>query len=273
LPDRDAMKILFIGDIVGKPGRRAIRELLPAICDENRVDFVIANCENAAAGFGVTGEIVEELLNDRIDVLTSGNHIWDKKEIMDSVACYDALLRPANYPEGAPGRGSVVMPTRSGISIGVINLAGRVFMNPLDCPFRAADREVERIRSKTHVIIVDIHAEATSEKIAMGWYLDGRVTAVLGTHTHVQTADDRILPGGTAYVTDVGMTGPFDSVIGIRKDSILQRFLLQIPNKFDVAKGDVRLQGVMIETGPDGRAVRFDRLSVALNNGDAGYVL
>ena len=166
---------------------------------------------------------------------------------------YETLLRPANYPEGAPGRGSVVMPTRGGIPVGVINLAGRVFMHPLDCPFRTADREIEKMKNKARVIIVDMHAEATSEKIAMGWYLDGRVTAVLGTHTHVQTADERVLPGGTAYITDVGMTGPFDSVIGIRKDAILQRFLLQIPNKFDVAKGDVRLQGVMIEIGPDGR--------------------
>lgn len=258
------MKILFIGDIVGKPGRRAVRELLPAICDENRIDFVIANCENAAAGFGVTGEVVEELFADRIDVLTSGNHIWDKKEVMQFVEEYETLLRPANYPEGAPGRGSVVMHSRGGIPVGVINLAGRVFMNPLDCPFRTADREIERMKNKARVIIVDMHAEATSEKIAMGWYLDGRVTAVLGTHTHVQTADDRILPGGTAYVTDVGMTGPFDSVIGIRKDAILQRFLLQIPNKFDVAKEDVRLQGVMIEINPDGSAAGIERLSVAL---------
>ena len=262
--DRVAMKVLFIGDIVGKPGRRAVRELLPSICDENRIDFVIANCENAAAGFGVTGEIVEELFDDRIDVLTSGNHIWDKKEVMQFVDEYETLLRPANYPEGAPGRGSVVMPTNSGITVGVINLAGRVFMHPLDCPFRTVDREIERMKNKARVIIVDMHAEATSEKIAMCWYLDGRVTAVLGTHTHVQTADDRVLPGGTAYVTDVGMTGPFDSVIGIRKDAILQRFLLQIPNKFDVAKEDVRLQGVMIEISPDGSAVSVERLNVAL---------
>ena len=265
------MKILFIGDIVGKPGRRAVRELLPALCQSQGIDFVIANCENAAAGFGVTAEIVEELFAYRIDVLTSGNHIWDKKEIMDSVAGYDALLRPANYPEGVPGRGSVVMSTPHGISVGVINLAGRVFMHTLDCPFRAADREVERVKGTARVIIVDMHGEATSEKIAMGWYLDGRVTAVVGTHTHVQTADERILPSGTGYITDVGMTGPFDSVIGIRKDTIMERFLLQVPNKFEVAKGDVRLQGAMIETGPDGRTVRVDRVSVPLSGHDAGY--
>ena len=241
------MKILFIGDIVGKPGRRAIRDLLPMIIEEGRIDFVIANCENAAAGFGVTEEIIEELYRAHINVLTSGNHIWDKKEVMDFVEDYEALLRPANYPQGVPEWGSVVMPIPGGAHIGVINLAGRVFMNPLDCPFRTADREIEKLKKRTSVIIVDIHAEATSEKIAMGWYLDGRVTAVLGTHTHVQTADERILPGGTAYITDVGMTGPFDSVIGIKKDTILQRFLLQIPTKFDVAKGPAVLEGAIIE--------------------------
>jgi metallophosphoesterase (TIGR00282 family) len=260
------MRILFIGDIVGKPGRRAVRELLPAIIEENRIDFVVANCENAAAGFGVTGEVVEELYDNHIDVLTSGNHFWDKKEVMEFVGECETLLRPANYPEGVPGRGSVVIPTRGGIHVGVLNLAGRVFMHPLDCPFRTADREIEKMKKKTHVIIVDMHAEATSEKIAMGWYLDGRVTAVLGTHTHVQTADERILPGGTAYITDVGMTGPFDSVIGIKKDSILQRFLLQIPNRFDVAKGDVRLQGVLIDIGPKGDAVGVERLNVPVKS-------
>jgi metallophosphoesterase (TIGR00282 family) len=258
------MKILFIGDIVGKPGRRAVRELLPGIIEERRIDFVIANCENAAAGFGVTAEIVEELYGAHIDVLTSGNHIWDKKEVMEFVDDYETLLRPANYPEGAPGRGSVVIPSRGGIPVGVLNLAGRVFMHPLDCPFRTADREIEKLRKRARVIIVDMHAEATSEKIAMGFYLDGRVSAVLGTHTHVQTADERILPGGAAYITDVGMTGPFDSVIGIRKDSIMQRFLLQIPNKFDIAKGDVRLQGVTVEVVPDGRAIGVERLNVSL---------
>ncbi len=258
------MKILFIGDIVGKPGRIAVRELLPGIIERYRIDFVVANCENAAAGFGVTAEIVEELYASHIDVLTSGNHIWDKKEVMTFVEDYETLLRPANYPEGAPGRGSVVIPAPDGSPIGVINLAGRIFMNPLDCPFRTAEREIEKMGKKARTIIVDMHAEATSEKIAMGWYLDGRVSAVLGTHTHVQTADERILPEGTAYITDVGMTGPFDSVIGIKKESILQRFLLQIPNKFDIAKGDVRLQGVMVDITPDGRAVRVERLSVSM---------
>jgi metallophosphoesterase (TIGR00282 family) len=234
------------------------------IIEERRIEFVIANCENSAAGFGVTAEIVEELYRAHINVLTSGNHIWDKREVMDFVDDCEMLLRPANYPEGVPGRGSVVVPAPDGTPIGVLNLAGRVFMNPLDCPFRTADRELEALSRKTKVIIVDMHAEATSEKIAMGWYLDGRVSAVLGTHTHVQTADDRILPKGTAYLTDVGMTGPFDSVIGIQKDSIMQRFLLQIPNKFDIAKGDVRLQGAVVDVAPDGRVTGLDRLSVAL---------
>ena len=260
------MKILFIGDIVGKPGRRAVRDLLPDIVEEQRIDFVIANCENAAAGFGVTGEIVEELFSARIDVLTSGNHIWDKKEVTAVMEDEKALLRPANYPAGAPGWGSVVLPVPGGKTVGVINLAGRVFMNPLDCPFRTAEREIQEMQKRTGVIIVDIHAEATSEKIALGWYLAGRVTAVLGTHTHVQTADNRILPGGTAYITDVGMTGPFDSVIGIKKDAILERFLLQIPNRFEVAKGDVHLQAVVVEIDAAGRAVAIDRLDVAMES-------
>ena len=259
------MKILFIGDIVGKPGRLAIRELLPLIVEDYRIELVIANCENAAAGFGVTRDVVEELYQNRIDVLTSGNHIWDKKEVLEFVEDYETLLRPANYPEGTPGFGSVVMPCASGIHVGVINLAGRVFMRPLDCPFRSAEKEIERLRKKTRIIIVDMHAEATSEKQALGWFLDGRVSAVLGTHTHVQTADEKILPNGTAYITDLGMTGPFDSIIGTRKDAVLERFLIQMPNKFDVAKGDVRLQGVVLEVDTaSGKALSIERLSVKL---------
>ena len=259
------MKILFSGDIVGKPGRLAIRELLPLIIEDYRIEFVIANCENAAAGFGVTRDVVEELYQSRIDVLTSGNHIWDKKEVLEFVEDYETLLRPANYPEGTPGFGSVVMPCASGIHVGVINLAGRVFMRPLDCPFRSAEKEIERLRKKTRIIIVDMHAEATSEKQALGWFLDGRVSAVLGTHTHVQTADEKILPNGTAYITDLGMTGPFDSIIGTRKDAVLERFLIQMPNKFDVAKGDVRLQGVVLEVDTaSGKALSIERLSVKL---------
>jgi metallophosphoesterase (TIGR00282 family) len=259
------MKILFVGDVVGKPGRRAVRELLPEIMLQYRIDFVIANCENAAAGFGVTRDVVEDLYGNHINVLTSGNHIWDKKEIAEFVEEYDALLRPANYPAGTPGRGSVVSRDSSGASCGVINLMGRVFMRPIDCPFRIAEREIEAIGNRTRVIIVDMHAEATSEKEAMGWFLDGRVSAVLGTHTHVQTADERILPGGTAYITDVGMTGPFNSIIGIKKDEVIERFLTQVPNKFDVAKDDVRLQGVVVDIdGKTGKAERIERLSVSM---------
>jgi metallophosphoesterase (TIGR00282 family) len=255
------MKILFIGDIVGKPGRLAVRELLPEIIEERGIDFVIANCENAASGFGVTLDIIQDLYKYNIDVLTSGNHIWDKKEVMGFIDHFDALLRPANYPDGAPGHGSVLAHAQDGTAVGVINLQGRIFMSPIDCPFRVADREIEKLK-KARIIIVDIHAEASSEKIALSWYLDSRVSAVLGTHTHVQTADERILPGGTASITDVGMTGPLESVIGMQKDAIIQRFLTQIPNKFDVAKGNVRLQGVVIDVAADGKATSIERLSV-----------
>lgn len=259
------MRVFFIGDIVGKPGRKAVREILPDVVSEHSVDFVIANCENAAAGFGVTRDVVEELYESRINVLTSGNHIWDKKEINDFAGDYETLLRPANYPDGLPGRGSVVIPNSSGTNIGVINLVGRVFMKPLDCPFRTAEREIEKLKRRSRVIIVDFHAEATSEKEAMGWFLDGRVSAVLGTHTHVQTADEKILPGGTAYITDVGMTGPFNSIIGIKKDDILKRFLTQVPNRFEVARDDVKLQGVMVDIdGKTGRSLGIERITISL---------
>lgn len=259
------MRILFIGDIVGKPGRKAVREIVPDIIVRRNVDFVIANCENAAAGFGVTRDVVDELYESRIDVLTSGNHIWDKKEINEFAQQYEALLRPANYPDGLPGYGSVVRHVLSGSAIGVINIAGRVFMKPLDCPFRVVEKELAKIREKARVVIVDFHAEATSEKEAMGWFLDGRVTAVLGTHTHVQTADEKILPGGTAYITDVGMTGPFNSIIGIKKEDILKRFLTQVPNRFEVAKDDIRLQGVLIDSDEkSGRAHNIERITISL---------
>lgn len=261
------MKILLIGDIIGKPGRRVVKRLIPDTVYKHEIDLVIANCENAAGGFGVTREVVEELYRNNIDVLTSGNHIWSKKETFEFIEDYEALLRPANYPEGLPGRGGVLVRTSSGSFVGVINLMGRVFMLPLDCPFKAAEREIEKLKGKTNVIIVDIHAEATSEKQAIGWFLDGRVSAVLGTHTHVQTADERILPGGTAYITDVGMTGPFDSVIGIKKDIILERFLTGVPNKFDVANRNVWLQGAIVNVDEDsGKSVSIERLSRKLEN-------
>ena len=259
------MKILFIGDIVGKPGRRAVKEILPSLIGNREIDLVIANCENAAAGFGITRDVVEELYDAHIDILTSGNHIWDKKEVLGFIEDYETLLRPANYPGLVPGKGSVLLPTAAGDYVGVLNLAGRIFMQPIDCPFVTAKKEIVRLKAKTNVIIVDMHAEATSEKKALGWYLDGEVSAVLGTHTHVQTADDEVLPGGTAYISDVGMTGPFDSVIGIKKDTIIEKFLTQVPNRFDVAKGDVRLQGVLMDIdAQSGRANAIERISVKL---------
>ncbi len=259
------MKILFIGDIVGKPGRRALKELLPKLIGNRGIDIVIANCENAAAGFGVTRDVVEELYENHIDILTSGNHIWDKKEIIDFIGDYETLLRPANYPQQVPGSGAVVVPTALGESVGVLNLAGRIFMQPIDCPFLTARGEIAALKKKTKVIIVDIHAEATSEKKALGWYLNGEVSAVLGTHTHVQTADEEILSGGTAYLSDVGMTGSFNSVIGVRKEAIIERFLTGIPNKFDIAKGDIRLQGALLDIdSATGKANSIERISVRL---------
>jgi metallophosphoesterase (TIGR00282 family) len=241
------MKILFIGDIVGNPGRKAVRKILPSLIGDHGINFVIANCENAAAGFGVTREIVEELFGYGINVLTSGNHIWDKREIHDFIEDYENLLRPANYPAGTPGWGSVASSSPSGHTIGVINLEGRVFMRYLDCPFKKAEAELKKLKAFTPVVIIDIHAEATAEKKALAWFLDGSVTAVLGTHTHVQTADNEIFPQGTAYISDAGMTGAFNSVLGMKVDHVLYRFLTQISNRFEVAKHDIRLQGVVID--------------------------
>ena len=257
------MKILFIGDIFGHPGRRIVKELLPSLVGEYDPDLVLANGENAAAGFGITPPLVEELLDMWIAVLTSGNHIWDKKEIYPYMNEHadGRLLRPANYPPGAPGHGVYLGKTRSGFDYAVLNLQGRIFMNPIDCPFRTADAELARIPPQVKVRIVDIHAEATSEKISMGWYLDGRVTAVLGTHTHIATADETILPNGAAYVTDLGMTGPYDSVIGIDKQPVIQKFLNQLPTRFEVAKGDVRLHAILIEADPQtGHALSIQRI-------------
>jgi len=257
------MKILFIGDIIGKPGRRAVRDTLSILVNEHNIDLVIANCENAAGGFGVTRDILDELYRHKIDVLTSGNHIWDKKEIVELFEDYDTLLRPANYPEGTLGRGSVVVRNFVRRPVGVLNLEGRVFMNALDCPFRVAEREIEYLREETNIILVDIHAEATSEKQALGWFLDGKVSAVVGTHTHVQTADERILPKGTAYITDVGMTGAFDSVIGMKKDAVLRKFLTSMPAKFDVAKHNVWLQGVVLTVDDDtGESYGIERVNI-----------
>jgi len=241
------MKILFIGDIVGEPGRRAVKELVPKIKRRDDVEFVIANGENIAGGSGITPALAEEILGCGVDVMTSGDHIWKRKEILDYIDSNRRLLRPANYPSQTPGFGSTIIGSESGTDVGVINLIGRVFMQALECPFRVAKEEVEKLKSKARVIIVDMHAEATSEKIALGWYLDGLVSAVIGTHTHVQTADEKILPGGTAFISDAGMTGPFDSVIGRKKEQILTRFITQMPARFEMAEGDVQLHGVVLD--------------------------
>lgn len=258
------VKVLFIADIVGKPGRQAVSQELHRLVDRYTIDLVIANCENAAGGFGITEETAKELFGYGIHLLTSGNHIWDKKESVDFINREEKLIRPANYPAGAPGRGSAVVQTASGIRIAVLNLEGRVFMNPLDCPFRSAAKEIESLKESTPIVVVDIHAEATSEKMALGAFLDGSASAVLGTHTHVQTADERVLPGGTAYITDVGMTGSFDSVIGIRKELAVEKFLSQLPVRFEVAKKDIRMNCVVIEIDEiSGKALTIERISVA----------
>ena len=256
------MNILFVGDIVGKPGREMVRKGLRALVEEHEVDLVIANAENSANGFGITKDIGDTLLEWGVDVMTSGNHIWDKKEAIDYIATEPRLLRPANYPAGVPGRGSYVAQTGDGRAVGVINVMGRVFMLNIDDPFAVVQREIDAIRHKTRVIIVDFHAEATSEKIAMGWHLDGKVTAVFGTHTHVQTADERILPNGTAYLTDAGMTGPHDGIIGMEREPSLGRFLNAMPSRFEPATGNPRLNGVVVSADDrTGRASAVKRIS------------
>ena len=264
----DRLNILFVGDVVGKPGRRAVRELLPSLIDKYAIDLVIANGENAAGGFGLTPEIAEEFLELNINVITSGNHIWDNKSILDYIDGKAWLLRPANYPSGVPGVGSGVFETPIGLKVGVLNLQGRVFMEPIDCPFRKGDEIVGEMKREASVIIVDFHGEATSEKVAMGWFMDGKVSAVIGTHTHVQTSDERLLPKGTAYMTDAGMTGSIDSIIGVQVDKALNRFLTKMPQKFETAKKNIQLQGVVItvESG-SGKAVEIKRVRLGLNAG------
>ncbi|NOY52635.1 MAG: TIGR00282 family metallophosphoesterase [Deltaproteobacteria bacterium] len=257
------MKILFIGDIVGKPGRQTVARMIPRLVARLGVDLCVANCENAASGFGLTPKLHQELKAMEISVLTSGNHIWSKKEIYPLLDSEASLLRPANYPDGVPGHGSCIVSTAGGEQVAFLNLMGRVFLYDLECPFRTAEAEVAKLREETPAIVVDFHAEATSEKIAMGWFLDGKVSAVLGTHTHVQTADDTILPGGTAYLTDVGMTGPSNSVIGVKKEIIIDKYLHQIPRRFDTAKGPCRLNGVLLDIdGKTGRANEIRRLQL-----------
>ncbi len=259
------MRLLFIGDIVGRPGRDLVQRGLGALVDEHRIDLVIANAENAAAGFGITREIGDQILGWGVDVMTSGNHIWDKKEAIDYIGAEPRLLRPANFPAGVPGNGTYLARTEDGRSAGVINVMGRVFMLAIDDPFAVVVREIDKLRERARVIFVDFHAEATSEKIAMGWHLDGKVTAVIGTHTHVQTADDRILPKGTAYLTDVGMTGPHDSVIGVEIAPVLGKFLNGMPARFETATGNPRLNAVVIEADEKtGLALDIERLSYSM---------
>ncbi len=255
------MKILFIGDTVGKAGRTIVHHHLKGLQEDLAVDLTILNCENAAAGFGVTPKIADEFFDWGIDVLTSGNHIWDKKEIMPYLGKNSRILRPANYPADNPGRGLVVLKTRSGEEAAVLNLQGRVFMPPTDDPFRVADAELAKIPKRIKAIFVDMHGEATSEKVAMGWYLDGRVSAVVGTHTHIPTADETILPGGTAFQTDAGMSGPFHSVIGVVKEDVIRRFLTSIPERFESASQDAQLNGVLVDVDSEtGKARRIERI-------------
>ena len=241
------MKILFIGDIVGSPGRNAVKVLLPQLKKEHQLDFVVANAENASGGSGITASVAENLFDAGVDVLTSGDHIWKKREIFELINKEERILRPLNYPKGAPGRGFNIYKCSNDLKVGVVNVNGRVFMDALDCPFKTTLEAVVEISKQTKIILVDIHAEATSEKVAMGWYLDGKVSAVLGTHTHIQTADDKILPQGTAYLTDLGMTGPYDSVIGRRVEDVLERFLTAVPVRFEVAEENVQLCGAVLD--------------------------
>lgn len=259
----ERVKLLFVGDVVGRPGRRAVQRLLHGLIDKHHIDYVIVNVENAAGGIGVTTEVFKEIATLPIDCFSSGNHIWDKREGLPLLNSEPRLLRPANYPEGNPGHGVYVGQTSSGVKVATINLEGQVFMRNLDSPFKVADRLLEELADDVRVILVDFHAEATSEKQAMGFYLDGRVSAVFGTHTHVPTADERIFPGGTAFITDVGMTGPYESIIGFKPEKVLQRFDLQRNISLDVAKRDLRLAGAVVEVDVEtGQAVQLERLLI-----------
>ncbi len=257
------MRVLFIGDIVGEPGRKMVRAHMRDLTGTYRPDLVFANGENAAGGFGITPVVADELFSMGIHALSSGNHIWDKKEIEPYLSKQDRLIRPANYPAGNPGYGSVVVSTGGAGKAALLNLEGRVFMSNIDDPFRAAVQEIEKLKEETPIVIIDLHAEATSEKMALAWYVDGKASAVVGTHTHVQTADERILPGGTAYISDVGMTGPSDSVIGVRKEEAIARFLYQSPHKFSIPKGPVHLDAVVLDIDPStGKANTIERIHI-----------
>lgn len=268
-----AMRALFIGDIVGSPGREIVRERLADLVSQKKIDLVIANGENSASGFGITPRIVEELLNCGVEVISGGNHSWDRREILEFMPHEARLLRPANFPDGNPGAGMYVGTAKNGVKYAVINLQGRVFLPAIDDPFRKVDELLANLFADVAFVLVDMHAETTSEKIAMGWYLDGRATAVVGTHTHVATADEHVLPQGTAFITDVGMTGPHGGVIGMDKTAIIKKFLDGLPTRFEVAQGDVQMNGVLIETDDEGlrnsagrlKALRIERLRVRID--------
>ena len=261
------LKILLIGDIVASPGRDAVKKIVPKLRSEKAIDFVIANAENVAGGSGLTPETVDELFKNKIDVITSGDHVWKKKELYERIAKDNRILRPANYPESCPGSGMTIVSGVNGKKVAVLNLLGRVFMDPVDCPFQAAERELRKINRETKIILVDMHAEATSEKIAMGRFLDGRVSVVFGTHTHVQTADEKIFPHGTGYITDLGMTGPQDSVIGRRHDAIVEHFLTCMPKKFEIGDKEVELQGAIVNIDDEtGKAVSIERVKEKLED-------
>jgi len=256
------MKILFIGDIVGHRGRQCVARLLPELRAEHGLDLVIANAENAAGGLGATPSVIAELYHMGVQGVTLGNHVWRKKELVGGLDALDYVVRPANYPEGVPGRGSVILTLSDGRRAGLVNLAGRVFMEPCACPFEKGRRIVDALRETTPIVLVDFHAEATSEKVAFGWHMDGSCTAVFGTHTHVQTADERVLPNGTAYMTDVGMTGPIDSVIGVERDRAIRKFVTGMPSEFKVAKGRGSLCGAIVEADDEtGRALSIQRVA------------
>jgi metallophosphoesterase (TIGR00282 family) len=252
------LNTLFVGDIVGSTGRKILKNSLKNIKRDYKIDIVIANGENAAGGKGITLSTYKEIIESGVDLITMGNHIWDKKDIFNFIED-SKIIRPLNYPPGTPGRGSYIL-KKNNTSIGVINASGRIYLDCLDCPFRAVDKEIEKIKDKTDIIILDFHGEATSEKTAMGYYLDGRVSAVIGTHTHVQTADERILPKGTGYITDAGMTGPYNSILGVGVDIIISKFIHQIPQKFEIAEGQGQLNGVVLYFDPKNRLTKIERL-------------
>lgn len=260
------MRILAIGDVVGKPGRQAVRAHLPELIETHKLDLVIANAENAAGGSGLTVETAEDLLTMPVAMLTGGNHTWRYKEVLNLLERDPRILRPLNFPPGTPGRGYGICQTAGGVKVGVINLQGRVFMDPLPSPFEVVLDAIQELRKETPIIVVDFHAEATSEKRAMGWFLDGKASLVFGTHTHVATADEEILPQGTGYITDIGMTGPYDSVIGMKKEAILERFITMRPTSFQVAKGDLRLCGVIAELDDEtGQCRSIERVRKSVN--------